>query len=128
MRSCGLLTNVNPCNGEGTSFYIPTLLGLVGSALNIISPLPYAAMVPAERPRKLLAKGLPDSIACMARYWRIDSGIASQSSPASMLFLVRSFIFARLRVPESVIEPVQCVHGGILTCSGTIFAQIAPSC
>ena len=123
-----ITANVKPCYSEGTGFYIPTFPGLVGSARNIISPLPYAAMGPAEGPRKLLPICLPDSRAFMARYWRIDSGIASQSSPFSMLFLERSFIFARLRLPGSVIEPIHREYSTTLTCSGTIFAQTAPSC
>ena len=53
-------------------------------------------MEPDVRPNSSLANGFPDSMACTMRYWRIDSGIASQSSPVSMLFLANSFIFARL--------------------------------
>ena len=47
-------------------------------------------------PKRSREIGFPDSIACCIRYWRIDSGMASQSSPVSMLFLAISFIFARL--------------------------------
>ncbi len=39
---------------------------------------------------------LPDSIACIARYCRIDSGIESMSSPLSRLFLAIILILARL--------------------------------
>jgi hypothetical protein len=66
--------------------------------------LPYGVSPP--RPIKLPPKDFPDSIACMARYCRMDSGIASQSSPVSMLFLAKSFIFARLFHVSTALEPV----------------------
>ena len=52
-----------------------------------------------ERPKKPPARPFPDSMACMARYWRIDSGIESRSSPFSRCFFARSLIFARLIHP-----------------------------
>jgi hypothetical protein len=41
---------------------------------------------------------LPDSIACRARYLRMDSGMSLQSSPFSMLFFAMFLIFARLHL------------------------------
>lgn len=71
--------------------YIPTLLELDSEFMSI--PLPYAK---APRPIRSRPRPLPDSMACMARYRRIDSGISLQSSPLSMLFLARFFILALL--------------------------------
>jgi hypothetical protein len=48
------------------------------------------------RPRKP-GRPLPDSMACMARYCLIDSGIESRSSPFSRLFLASCLILARLQ-------------------------------
>src|SRR3954468_1465562 len=60
----------------------------------IIPPPPYG--ISPERFKRLPPKDFPDSIAWSARYWRMESGIESQSSPVSMLFFARSFILARL--------------------------------
>jgi len=46
---------------------------------------------------KLPPRPLPDSMACMVRYCRIDSGIESMSSPFSRCFFARSLILARLK-------------------------------
>lgn len=70
-----------------------TTLELLASVLRSM-PLPYG--IPPARPRKLVPIDLPDSIACRARYRRIDSGISLQSSPFSMLFLAIFLILARL--------------------------------
>ncbi len=83
----------------------------------------------------LRARPLPDSSACRARYWRIDSGMASHSSPVSMLFLANSLIFARLeerRQQEAIFRIVQWWWGfsGIgrrRTCSETKSARSVPS-
>jgi hypothetical protein len=63
---------------------------------NIMEPLPYADMDPDRPSAKSRPIDFPDSMACRARYRRIDSGMSLQSSPLSMLFLAMFFIFARL--------------------------------
>lgn len=45
---------------------------------------------------KFRADGVVQS-KCRARYWRIDSGMASQSSPDSIPFFAIILIFARLK-------------------------------
>lgn len=79
----------------------PTLDELVSVLSNM--PLPYAAIDPPARPRKLVPMDLPDSIACRARYRRMDSGMSLQSPPSSMLFFAMFFILARLG-PVSVLS------------------------
>lgn len=81
-------------NGEG-DIYIPTFPCGPGSPPATIFPEPYG--ITPGRFRKDAPRGFPESIAWIARYWRIDSGIESQSSPVSMLFFARSLILARLR-------------------------------
>lgn len=50
----------------------------------------------------------------MARYWRIDSGMASQSSPVSILFLAKSFILARLSLVSTDAVREHLLHLPIL--------------
>jgi hypothetical protein len=78
--------------------YSPTLDELVSVLRSI--PLPYG--IPAARPRKLVPIDLPDSMACSARYLRIDSGMSLQSSPFSMLFFAMFLIFARLYMGQLI--------------------------
>ena len=57
-------------------------------------PWPYGTR--PVRPKKAPPMPLPDSIACMAKYCRMDSGMESISSPVSRLFLASNLILARL--------------------------------
>ncbi len=77
---------------------IPTLPEALPSPCKLRAPPPYGVMEPPGCPNRCLGKGLPDSKACMASIWRMDSGRLSQSSPVSMLFFAINLIFARLRL------------------------------
>lgn len=106
-----------------TRLHSPTFAELVSVLRSI--PLPYAAIVPPLRPRKLAPIDLPDSMACSARYRLIDSGMSLQSSPFSILFFAMFFILARLEKHQSLAQQLSLSDH---TCSGTKSARTAQSC
>lgn len=66
------------------------------------SPLgPYEA-IPGPPLNMLALRPFPGAYDCIARYWRMESGMLSQSSPLSMLRFAMFLILARLRLCQVI--------------------------